>query len=98
MELVFVLLLGIAALGVAGFTYLFRAEAAQKKAEANADALLDEMFDGRPTVSVQLHVKSLKYATVVEGATARGYRVLDGSALTNGYGTIVFERVTTRAA
>lgn len=74
-----------------------RMENKQKKAEANADQILDETFDGRDDIAVHVHMQGLKYETYVLGAKQRGYKVAaDGT--TNGYGSLVFEKITTPAA
>ena len=86
-----VLVVGFAALGVFGFLMLGGIERKQRKAEANADAILDAEFDGRPDVSVNVTMVGLKYDTYVIGAKQRGYRLLsDGRA--GGYGPVVFEK------
>lgn len=84
-------LLGLMGLGIAGFFVLIGADRRQKKAEKNADTLLDTAFDGREGVSVNVTMTGLKYDTYVLGAKQRGYRILSDGR-TNGYGPVIFEK------
>lgn len=90
--LIIVLVLAFMAFGIFGIVALFRMESKQKKAEKNADAILDETFDGRPDVAVKVHMQGLKYETYVIGAKNRGYK-LANDGTTNGYGALIFEKV-----
>ena len=57
----------------------------RKKASENEDAILDEAFDGSPTVSYDTRVYNhLKAPETIRGAMARGYKLVhdDGGNLT----------------
>jgi hypothetical protein len=65
----------------------------QNVAEKNSEAILDETFDGRPDVTFKVHMRSLKYETVVTGATARGYKLEHEAGDPNRAMTLMFEKV-----
>lgn len=85
-------LLALMALGVVAFLVLFSTNRAQKKAETNADRLLDETFDGRPDVTYTLNMRTLKYGTVVTGAKQRGYKLVNQAENQYGPHTLIFEK------
>lgn len=87
------LLLGLMAFGAFGIWILASTSRKQKKAEADAPALLDKTFDGSDTVTVAVNMTTMKYETVVVGAKQRGYKLL--SQADNKYGprTLLFEKV-----
>ena len=91
--LIVIALLVLAGLGVFGFAVLWNSESAQKKAETNAEQILDDTFNGEPAVTVAVNMRTLKLATFITGAKQRGYQVLNDGT-TNGYGQVVFEKVT----
>lgn len=95
--LLLLLIFGFIAFGVFGIIVLFRLESAQKKAEKNADALLDAAFDGSPDVTYQTNLRSLKFDTVVLGAKSRGYKLVHQGGSENSK-TLIFEKVTSPAA
>jgi len=75
------------------FAGLFKLEGDQAKAERNAAQILDETFDGRSDVSFNLHMRTLKYDTLVMGAKERGYKVSSQALNEYGAGTIIFEKL-----
>lgn len=85
-----VLIGGLGFLGAIGL--LGREEKAQKRAEENAPVLLDEAFDGRDDVVYKAGPGTLKVETVVLGAKARGYRLLNQSDEPGNRKTLVFTR------
>lgn len=93
---VFVILFFVVVYGLAGWLGfgLFVSETnKQKKAEENAPAILDEAFVGDDVV-FKINCVSPKYETVVLGAKARGYRLLNETA-TSSSGldkTLIFEK------
>lgn len=91
--LIALLLFGLMAFGALGIWVLASTSRKQKKAEANAPALLDQAFDGRDTVTVSVNMTTMKYDTVIVGAKERGYKLL--SQADNQYGphTLIFEKV-----
>lgn len=89
--LIVLVVLLVMAFGVFGFVALFRMDGKQKKAEKNADEILDTTFDGRPDVAVKVNMQGLKYETYVIGAKQRGYKVANDGT-TNGYGSLIFEK------
>ena len=64
----------------------------QEKAEANAEQILDEAFDGSPNVTFKINMQSVKYETVIVGAKARGYKLLHQAENQYGPHTLIFER------
>lgn len=92
MMLVLLLVLGLMALGVFGFLLLGSASRSQKKAEANADQILNESFDGSPDVTVKVNMGTLKYETVVSGAKQRGYKLVHQAENQYGPHTLMFEK------
>ena len=88
------LLLGVLAFfgAVVFFVFggLFKVESDQKKAEGDAERILDAAFDGRPNVTFNTHMRTLKYETVILGAKGRGYKLTH--QVGNQYGTLMFEK------
>lgn len=72
------------------FGGLIKVEHDQKKAEADADRILDATFDGRSDVTFTPHMRTLKYETVILGAKERGYKLTHQAG--NQYSTLVFEK------
>lgn len=70
------LLIGVALFGALGFFVLSGTNKVQKKAEANADQILDAAFDGSPDVTFTVNMQTLKPETVILGAKHRGYALL----------------------
>ncbi|MBX7444697.1 MULTISPECIES: hypothetical protein [unclassified Arthrobacter] len=64
-----------------------------KKAEENAPAILDEAFVG-DNVVFKIHPRSPKYETVVLGAKARGYRLMNETQTSSSGSskTLIFEK------
>ena len=58
--LLLLVIVGVMALGILGFVLLFRVGQQQKTAEANADPILHESFDGSPDVTVTVNMATLK--------------------------------------
>lgn len=81
--------------GLLGGGIFFWTDRLQKKAEANAPALLDEAFDGAEDVVFKINLESLKYETVVLGAKRRGYRLASETddSSSGSAKTLIFERV-----
>lgn len=72
------------------FGGVLKVEGDQKKAESHADTILDAAFDGRPNVTFNTSMRSLKYETVILGAHERGYKLTHQA---NGqYGALLFEK------
>jgi hypothetical protein len=89
------IIFGILAVGifvVVVFAGLFKIEGDQGKAERDAERILDDTFDGRSDVSFTLHMRTLKYDTLVLGAKKRGYRVAGQALNQYGAGTVMFEK------
>lgn len=72
------------------FGGLFKVESDQKKAENDADRILDAAFDGRPDVTFTTHMRTLKYETVILGAKERGYKLTHQAS--GSYGALMFEK------
>lgn len=95
------LLLGLAVLVLLFFGAVFwvglavigKSERDQKKAESNSAEILDAAFDGRPNVTFNVNWGSLKYETVIMGATERGYRLAHQAGDLKTAMTLVFEKV-----
>ena len=83
---------GLCAFGFFGFAILGRVDKERRKAEANADEILDATFDGSPVVTFQFNLGTLKYADVVAAAIARGYRVESQDSNTYGVTSAVFTK------
>ncbi len=66
----------------------------QKKAEANAEQTLDALFDGRPDVTFNGHMRTMKYETVIAGAKKRGYTVAHQSGDASQAFTLMFEKTS----
>lgn len=90
--LLLLVVLGLMALGIFGFLILGSTNRAQKKAEANADQILDESFNGATDVTFTVNMSTLKYATVVEGAKKRGYKLVHQAENQYGPHTLMFEK------
>jgi hypothetical protein len=83
---------GLMILGIFGAVLLGSVGRSQKKAEANADQILDESFDGRPDVTVTVNMSTLKYETVIAGAKQRGYKLAHQADNQYGPHTLMFEK------
>lgn len=93
--LIALIVLGVLVLGgfgIFGFTFLFKVEHDQKKAEDSAAAALDAAFDGRPDVTYPINMRSVKYETVILGAKQRGYKLVHQADNQYGPHTLMFER------
>ncbi|RKT33677.1 hypothetical protein DEU34_2281 [Microbacterium sp. AG1240] len=93
--LLLVIFLGLAALavfGLIGFFVLGSTSRARRKAEESADTLLDEAFDGRPSVTYKVNMTTMKYETIVSGAEARGYRLEHQADNQYGPHTLMFRK------
>lgn len=93
--LLLVIVLGLAALaifGLIGFVLLGSTSHAQRKAEESEDTLLDETFDGRPSVTYKVNMSTMKYETIVSGAEARGYRLAHQADNQYGPHTLMFQK------
>jgi len=93
--LIALLLFGVGGLGLfvlVVYAGVFKVSADQAKAERNADAALDELFDGSPSVTFNGHMRSMKFATVVTGAEQRGYTLAHQAGDTNGAFTLIFKK------
>ncbi|QHK19393.1 hypothetical protein GU243_06145 [Pseudarthrobacter psychrotolerans] len=79
--------------GWLGFALFVAGNRSQKKAEANAPAILDRAFVGEDVV-YKINDASPKYETVVLGAKARGYRLANETSDTasGSARTLIFER------
>ena len=86
------IVLGLMAFGVFGFYLLFSTSSKQKKAEANAEQILDDAFDGRDDVVFTVNMTTIKYETAVLGAKARGYKLTHTESNQYGPHTLIFER------
>jgi hypothetical protein len=71
---------------------IFKVEHDRKVAEKNSAAILDDAFDGRSDVTFKIHMRSLKYETVLAGAKARGYKVAHQAGDPSRAMTLVFEK------
>lgn len=91
--LIAVILAAFVILGVVGIVVLTKTGGDQKKAEANAGAILDAAFNGQPDVTFSLNMRTLKYETVMAGARQRGYRLVDKAENQYGPHTLIFEKV-----
>lgn len=71
---------------------------ATAKAKANAPALLDEAFDGRPRATYKINgLAGLDYEDVITGAEDRGYRLTnDSGADRYGNRTMIFTQSSER--
>lgn len=85
-------LAALAALGLIGFVVLSSTSRAQRKAEQSAESLLDEAFDGRPSVTYKVNMTTMKYETVISGAEARGYRLAHQADNQYGPHTLMFQK------
>jgi hypothetical protein len=92
MLLVIFLLLALMALGLFGVFLLSATSMRQKKAERNAQHILDTTFDGRSDVTFKVNMASLKYETVITGAKERGYKLTHQADNQYGPHTLIFER------
>ena len=86
------LLVGLAVFGLLGFLLLGTVNRGQRKAEQNAEAILDEAFDGSPMVTFKINMQSVKYETVIVGANARGYTLSHQAENQYGPHTLIFEK------
>ena len=59
---------GVCLAGWLAIALIVGSSRAQKKAEANAPAILDAAFDGRDTVVFKINMESLSFETVMLGA------------------------------
>lgn len=83
---------GLIVLGIAGAIILTGVGRSQKNAEANADQILDETFDGSPDVTVTVNMSTLKYETFITGAKQRGYKLAHQADNQYGPHTLIFEK------
>lgn len=86
-------LFGLAVMVVLVYVGVFKIGSDQKKAEASAPEALDALFDGRPDVTFNGHMRSMKFETVMAGAKERGYRLAHQGGDTNGAFTLMFEKI-----
>lgn len=82
---------------LAGFIWIvwagvFKVDRDQSRAEGNAATILDAAFDGRQDVTFTVHMRTLKYETVVLGAKQRGYRLVHQAENQYGPHTLIFEK------
>lgn len=94
--IIFFILAIIASICLAGWlaiALIVSSSRAQKKALADAPAILDEAFDGRDDVIFKVNMMSLPFEDVVLGAKSRGYRLTSQSKDTEHSQTLIFERV-----
>ena len=73
--LVVALLVLPALAGYLGLWAFLSGESKTKKDEAHAEELLDEIFDGSPTVIHSPQTSHLRFETLVRGASDRGYEL-----------------------
>ena len=96
MEIVVLLLfLGLGALCLLGVgALMFNAHVNRREAEAieGADSALDAEFDGRQVVTVHYGMGTLPLATLVAGASERGYALTTTTSNKYGFGDAVFTR------
>lgn len=85
-------LLVVIGFGIFGFVVLLNTGSAQKKAERDADSILDTAFNGAPDVTFKLNMRTLKYDTVVSGAKQRGYKLTHQADNQYGPHTLIFEK------
>lgn len=71
--ILFVLMAGVA--GWLGLGLAISGSNAQKKDEANADEILDRVFDGSSTVVHTPRDSKIGFDVLVKGATVRGYKL-----------------------
>lgn len=74
------------------FIGLGKVEHDQRKAERNAEASLDALFDGTPDVTFIGHMRTMKFQTVVLGAKKRGYKLAHQAGDPGGAFTLIFEK------
>ncbi|WP_427129321.1 hypothetical protein [Pseudarthrobacter sp. S9] len=81
--------------GMLAFGMVFAGDKSKKKAEANAPAILDKAFVGEDVV-FKINMESPKYETVVLGAKARGYRLMNetNNTASGDVKTLIFEKAT----
>jgi len=96
--MVIVWLVVLVVLGVALFAVLvigvgLGTGSRQKKAIADAPAILDAAFDGRENVVVKTTWVSLPYEQFVLGAKERGYQLTNQTGTGNDGATLIFEKV-----
>lgn len=103
MEAVIVLGLAAALVGVIaavwfGIAAMAGVDRRAKENQGNAEAILDATFDGRPDVTFQITLSSLRFDQVVAGAKTRGYRLMAQSGADQyGMQTLMFERADNRS-
>lgn len=83
---------GVCLAGWLAIALIVGSSRAQKKAEANAPAILDAAFDGRDNVVFKINMESLSFETVMLGAKARGYLLASQSQDTEHSQTLIFEK------
>lgn len=93
MMLLVLVVVALIVLGVLGALLLGSVGASQRKAEANAEQILDASFDGSPDVTVTVNMSTLKYETVMLGAKQRGYKLAHQADNKYGPHTLIFEKV-----
>jgi hypothetical protein len=95
MLLIALIVIGLLFLGAVfwvGLAMIGKVEHDQNKAEKNAPALLDATFDGRPSVTFNLNMRTMKYDTVILGAKERGYALTHQAGDLNGAMTLIFDK------
>jgi len=93
MEIILLLLFGLALFGVMGFLLLGTVSRGAKRSERHAEQILDQAFDGREDVSFPINMQSVKHETVIVGAKARGYKLVHESSNQYGPTMLMFEKV-----
>ncbi|WP_284752637.1 hypothetical protein [Arthrobacter sp. efr-133-R2A-120] len=80
--------------GWLGFALFIAGDRSQKRAEANAPAILDKAFVGDDVV-FKINQESPRYETVVLGAKARGYRLANetNNTASGDVKTLIFEKI-----
>ena len=90
--IVLLLLSGLALFGWFGFLVLGGVSRGQKRAESNAEQILNEAFNGDPSVTFKINMQSVKYETVIVGAKERGYDLIHQADNQYGPYTLIFEK------
>ncbi|MGO2360654.1 MAG: hypothetical protein ACTH6N_05935 [Brachybacterium tyrofermentans] len=89
---VLAIIAGVCLAGWLAIALIIGTSRAQKKALANAPAILDEAFDGQDDVVFKINMESLPFEDVVLGAKKRGYKLASQSKDTEHSQTLIFER------
>lgn len=86
--------------GLAFIGALFSMAGADKKrarSVENADAILDETFDGAVSVTYESTPRTLPFENVVQGAIERGYSLAGQTESPGGYKTLVFTKASSES-